>query len=246
MIATTYTSGVLQYIPLFYVIWSDDLLSASEISVVKTHLEEDESLDAADRDLLSQWLNRKSPPSDEEFKKWKQLIAKAHIKLIESDTYPLSSLSERLVKTVDDPHATNSHLQAIELNLGIQPNHYNYLFDIEVEHELQSNRYSAKTIDDFLLGEQAAVLFKFRDFLNQKLFRWETLRDKDVFRQKVLEQVSLLGKSGYGAWGYPEAYGGKDDMLGYAGIFEHLMYVDGSLAVKFGCNTVFLGEVFKN
>jgi len=234
MITTTYTSGVLQYIPLFYVIWSDDLLSASEISVVKTHLEEDESLDAADRDLLSQWLNRKSPPSDEEFKKWKQLIAKAHIKLIESDTYPLSSLSERLVKTVDDTYATNSHLQAIELNLGIQPNHYNYLFDIEVEHELQSNRYSAKTIDDLLLGEQEAVLSKFRDFLNQKLFRWETLRDKDVFRQKVLEQVSLLGKSGYGAWGYPEAYGGKDDMLGYAGIFEHLMYVDGSLAVKFG------------
>ena len=234
MITTTYTSGVLQYIPLFYVIWSDDLLSASEISVVKTHLEEDESLDAADRDLLSQWLNRKSPPSDEEFKKWKQLIAKAHIKLIESDTYPLSSLSERLVKTVDDTYATNSHLQVIELNLGIQPNHYNYLFDIEVEHELQSNRYSAKTIDDLLLGEQEAVLSKFRDFLNQKLFRWETLRDKDVFRQKVLEQVSLLGKSGYGAWGYPEAYGGKDDMLGYASIFEHLMYVDGSLAVKFG------------
>ncbi|MEL6975429.1 MAG: acyl-CoA dehydrogenase family protein, partial [Bacteroidota bacterium] len=234
MIATTYTSGVLQYIPLFYVIWSDDLLSASEISVVKTHLEEDESLDAADRDLLSQWLNRKSPPSDDAFKKWKQLIAKAHIKLIESDTYPLSSLSERLVKTVDDTYATNSHLQAIELNLGIQPNHYNHLFDIEVEHELQSNKYNARAIDDLLLGEQKKVISQFRDFLNQKLFQWETLRDKDVFRQKVLEQVSLLGKSGYGAWGYPEAYGGKDDMLGYAGIFEHLMYVDGSLAVKFG------------
>ncbi|MEO1487072.1 MAG: acyl-CoA dehydrogenase [Bacteroidota bacterium] len=234
MIATTYTSGVLQYIPLFYVIWSDDLLSASEISVVKTHLEEDESLDVADRDLLSQWLNRKSPPTDEEFKKWKQLIAKANIKLIESDTYPLSSLSERLVKTIDDHYDTNSHLQEIELNLGIQPNHYNYLFDIEVEHELQSHKYSAKALDDLLLGEQKEVISKFRDFLNQKLFRWETLRDKDVFRQKVLEQVSLLGKSGYGAWGYPEAYGGKDDMLGYASIFEHLMYVDGSVAVKFG------------
>ena len=108
MSATTYTSGVLQYIPLFYVIWSDDLLSASEISVVKTHLEEDESLDAADRDLLSQWLNRKSPPSDEEFKKWKQLIAKAHIKLIESDTYPLSSLSERLVNLILETTTTET------------------------------------------------------------------------------------------------------------------------------------------
>ncbi|WP_255513134.1 acyl-CoA dehydrogenase family protein [Lutibacter sp. Hel_I_33_5] len=34
--------------------------------------------------------------------------------------------------------------------------------------------------------------------------------------------------------GYPAAYGGTENMTGYAAIFENMMYVDGSMAVKFG------------
>ena len=43
-----------------------------------------------------------------------------------------------------------------------------------------------------------------------------------------------LAEEKYGAIAYPKAYGGVHDMESYAFIFENLMYVDGSLAIKFG------------
>ena len=48
MEAKNYSQGILQYIPFFYVIWSDDLLSYSETSVVKKAIEQDETLTKED------------------------------------------------------------------------------------------------------------------------------------------------------------------------------------------------------
>nr|WP_298794096.1 acyl-CoA dehydrogenase family protein [uncultured Allomuricauda sp.] len=234
MVTPSYSNGIIQYIPFFYVIWSDDLLSASEISVVKKTIEDDSTLDVGEKKQLLKWLNREQPPSDNEFKQWKQTINNSKIKLIESDTYPLASLSQRL----GDFHCSqcdfNEHLKHIEINLGIQPNHYNHLFDVEVVHEKTSNQYNARSLDTLLKGPHVSEVDAFRSFLDQDVFKWTVLRDKNDFRNHVLKQVSLLGEMGYGAMAYPEAFGGTGNMPAYAAIFEHLMYVDGSLAVKFG------------
>lgn len=234
MAIPSYSIGIIQYIPFFYVIWSDDLLSASEISVVKKTIEDDSTLNVDEKKQLLQWLNKEQPPSDKEFKQWKQTINSSKIKLVESDTYPLASLSQRL----GDLHCSqcdfNEHLKHIEINLGIQPNHYNHLFDVEVVHEKTSNQYNARSLDTLLKEPHAAEVDTFRSFLDQDVFKWTVLRDKNDFRNHVLKQVSLLGEMGYGAMAYPEAFGGTGNMPAYAAIFEHLMYVDGSLAVKFG------------
>ncbi len=57
---------------------------------------------------------------------------------------------------------------------------------------------------------------------------------KKSYRDIVLKQVKFLADKGYGAIAYPEAYEGQDNMEGYAHMFENLMYVDGSLTIKFG------------
>ncbi|NDV15622.1 acyl-CoA oxidase [Muricauda sp. TY007] len=230
MITTDYSSGILQYIPFFYVIWSDDLLSASEISVVQKVIELDTSLNVDEKHQLQRWLKRDAPPFDDEIKNWKQAIANSGVKLIESDIYPLSSLSQRLVNGDD----VNEQLKHIEIHLGIQPNHYNHLFDVEVVHEKTSNEYDAKILDNIQKGEHSEVVDRFRKFLDRPDFSWQVLRDKEDFRNRVLHQVQLLGEAGYGAMAYPNAYGGTGNMPAYAAIFEHLMFVDGSLAVKFG------------
>ncbi|WP_318309519.1 acyl-CoA dehydrogenase family protein [Flagellimonas crocea] len=230
MVTTAYSVGILQYIPFFYVIWSDDLLSASEVSVVQKVIELDASLDKKDKTQLQRWLDKDNPPNDDEIKNWKQTIANSEIKLIESDTYPLTSLSQRLIKSDD----LNEQLKHIEVHLGIQPNHYNHLFDVEVVHEKTSDEYDAKILDEILKGEHSSVVDEFRKFIDQPDFAWEILRDKDEFRNRILKQVQLLGEAGYGAMAYPSAYGGTGNMPAYAAIFEHLMFVDGSLAVKFG------------
>ncbi|WP_435624659.1 acyl-CoA dehydrogenase family protein [Flagellimonas sp.] len=229
-----YSPGILQYIPFFYVIWSDDLLSASEISVIQKIIQDDTHLSEIEKNHLLKWLDRSNPPSEEEFKQWKHTISSSDIKLIESDTYPLASLSQRLGSAHCGTCEFNDSLKNIEINLGIQPNHYNHLFDVEVVHEKTSKRYDAEVLDTILKGEHDAIVEEFRDFLNQDVFSSRILRDKEEFRARVLEQVKLLGEKGYGAFAYPSDYGGKNNMPAYGAIFEHLMFVDGSLGVKFG------------
>jgi len=234
MVKSDYSIGILQYIPFFYVIWSDDLLSASEISVVKKTIEQDSVLEPDEKEQLSLWLDRENPPADEELKHWKHTITNSNVKLIESDTYPLASLSQRLGNLYCDSCDFNDHLKHIEINLGIQPNHYNHLFDVEVIHHKTSDFYNAKVLDSILKGPHDKAVDDFRNFLNQPIFHWDVRRNKEDFRGKVLEQVQLLGTNGYGAMAYDLEYGGTGNMPAYGAIFEHLMFIDGSLAVKFG------------
>ncbi len=229
-----YSSGILQYIPFFYVIWSDNLLSASEISVVKKAVENDVSLTKEDRSSLFSWLAPKTPPSNDELKKWKQTITNAQVKLIESDTYPLTSFSQKMVCHYQEACPFNEQLKEIEVHLGIQPNHYNHLFDVDVLHEKTSNYYNASEIDTILKGDHVELIDAFRTVLKDSIFDWKIVREKGAFREHVLKQVEFLAKKGYGAMAYPEAYGGTEDMPGYAHIFENMMFVDGSLTIKFG------------
>jgi len=229
-----YAPGVLQYIPFFYMIWSDDLLSYSEISVVKKAIAEDETLEKADYNYLMQFLDKKAPPTNQVLKNWKMMISNSKIKLIESDTYPLATFSQKMIGHHFTDLPFNTHLKDIEINLGIQPNHYNHLFEIDVVKESKSNFYNPLEIDTILKGEHVSIIDAFRLVLKDPIFNWGIKRDKDSFRAHVLKQVIFLAKKGYGAMAYPEAYGGINNMPAYATIFENMMYVDGSMAIKFG------------
>ncbi|WP_273565770.1 acyl-CoA dehydrogenase [Maribacter halichondriae] len=229
-----YSSGILQYIPFFYVIWSDDLVTASELNVVQKAIDQDDSLSQEEQKTLVSWLNPKNPPSDKELKAWNQIVSNSEVKLIESETYPLATFSQKVVCEYFDVCPFNDSLKDIEVNLGIQPNHYNHLFDVEVIHESTSDFYDASEIDIILKGGHAEVVDTFRDILKDKIFEWDIHRNKEEFREVVLDQVKFLAERGYGAMAYPEAYGGTGDMEGYAYMFENMIYVDGSLTIKFG------------
>ncbi|MCW5516255.1 acyl-CoA dehydrogenase [Muriicola sp. Z0-33] len=231
---TSYSTGILQYIPFFYVIWADDLLSFSEVSVVTKSIEEDTSLSTDDKIILKAWLNKEQPPSNLEIKNWRQTISQAHIKLVESETYPLANFSQKVVCAYKEVCPFNTHLKEIEVNLGIQPNHYNHLFNVDVAQMKTSNYYDANVIDIIFKGEYAPEIDAFRSFTGDAIFNWEINRDKSVYREKILEQLKSLAQKGYGAMAYPKEYGGTDNINIYGAIFENLIYVDGSLAVKFG------------
>lgn len=231
---TKYSPGVLQYIPFFYVIWSDDLLTYSEISVVKKAIQRDNTLKKEDYNDLIKWLDVKAPPSNEVLKDWNKIISSSKIKLVESDTYPLSTFSQKMICHHFQDCPFNSHLKDIEINLGIQPNHYNHLFEIEIVKEATSAYYNPSELDRLLKGNRAPVVDTFREVLRDPIFDWSIKRDKEDFRAHVLQQVQFLAKKGYGALGFSPPYGGTGDMPAYAAIFENMMYVGGSLAVKFG------------
>ncbi|MBT9188025.1 acyl-CoA dehydrogenase family protein [Zobellia russellii] len=231
---STYSSEILQYIPFYYVIWSDDLLTASEINVVQNAIDADKTLSEKSRAQLLTWLNTQNPPANTELKKWKQTISNSGVKLIESETYPLATFSQKVVCHYKDECPFNEQLKHIEIQLGIQPNHYNHLFDVDVIHETTSEFYDSKEIDTILKGKHAKLVDDFREVLADPIFKWEVHRNKEDFRNVVLNQVKFLANKGYGAMAYPEAYGGTDDMEGYAYMFENMMFADGSLSIKFG------------
>ncbi|WP_298473657.1 acyl-CoA dehydrogenase [uncultured Maribacter sp.] len=229
-----YSKATLQYLPFFYVIWSDDLLSASETNVVKTAILKDKSLSQKDIKILNSWLNKEQPPKNEEFKSWKTLIDSSKIQLIENDSFPLTLFSQKIGNLYYDNCPVNESLKHIETNLGLQPNHYNHLFSTLRDKPFNSKEYDSKIIDSLLKGKQTKAVNNFREELSSPIFKRSLSRDKSIHRKKVLEQVSFLGERGYGAMAYPKEYGGKNDMEGYAAIFENMMYVDGSMAIKFG------------
>ncbi|MDT7829515.1 acyl-CoA dehydrogenase [Pricia sp. S334] len=230
----SYPPEILQYIPFFYVIWSDDLITASEINVVKYAINSDNSLNAAHRELLLSWSKPENPPENSLLKEWKQTISSSRVKLVESDTYPLTSFSQNLVCLYHEACPFNDQLKHIETNLGIQPNHYGHLFEVDIQRSSESKYYSASELDGILKGEHAELVDGFRSVTKDAIFEWNIHRNKSEFRDIVLEQVKFLADKGYGTTAYPEAVGGQNDMEGYAHIFENLMYVDGSLTIKFG------------
>src|SRR5690606_22722957 len=113
MPSTLYPQGIIQYIPFFYVIWSDDLLSASEIAVVRHTIEEDPSLKAGDQAQLYDRLNPQDPPGDGEMTQLTQLLANSGAKPIDSDNYPLATFSGRLLEHSNGQ--LNEQLTHIEL-----------------------------------------------------------------------------------------------------------------------------------
>ena len=246
MLHSNYSKGILPYIPFFYVIWSDDLLSVSEVQVIQRAIASDTSLDTSDKKQLSSWLDKNHPPKDEEIKSWQYLISQSKVTLIESATYPLETLSRKVAAYHSGNSTTNIHLQEIERNLGIQPNHYNHLFHVEVEHQKYSKRYDAQKLDHLLYDRQLNIIQNLRRFLSHEVFSWNIHRPKEEARQRVLEQLEFLAKSGWGAFAYPLEYGGKNDLETYASIFEHLMFIDGSLAVKFGVQFGLFGGSIQN
>src|SRR5690606_36676025 len=158
-----------------------DLLSPSEISVVQRALDE-ESISPEEKRQIENWLNTSKPPSNETIKEWKSLIDNSNVKLVESDPYPLTELSQKLAGVSGDVEEINLQLKSIEVNLGIQPNHYHHLFEIEVDQKKTANFYNADAIDDLLKGENKVHINKFRCILSEPIFTWDIHRIKDEYR----------------------------------------------------------------
>ncbi|MEN1783578.1 MAG: acyl-CoA dehydrogenase [Bacteroidota bacterium] len=246
MATMNYSEGILPYIPFFYVIWSDDLLSASEIQVVQRAIAEDASLSKAEKEQLRTWLNRDLPPQNEEIKSWQQLITSSKATLVESEIYPLETFARKVAGAYLDKETENTHLQYVERTLGIQPNHYHHLFHVHVEAKVNSAQYKAEVLDQLLYPYDYTVIQELRAYLQHPLFIWTVNRNKEEARGKVLKQVKHLAQKGWGAYGYPVSYGGQNNLPTYASIFEHLMYVDGSLGVKFGVQFGLFGGSIQN
>lgn len=229
-----YPSGTHAYLPFLYVIWSDDLLSASELEVIHRAISSDKELPGAARKLLLGWINPDTPPSAATQKHWRELIRESGASYREETAYPLSEFSSAVGKALDTERETPPDFQNLEQNLGIQPNHYRHVFEQYRAPRSFSEYYDGQILAQHHLGKAYSVYSSLDSLWKQEDFRWEIQRNKEAHRQRVSRQVKHLASAGHGALAYPEGSGGKNDMPSYAAVFENLVFLDGSLCVKFG------------
>jgi acyl-CoA oxidase len=68
------TPGILSVLPIFYVGWSDSVLSPSETKTIQALIEKLPHLTEQDKKLLQSWTDQRNPPSKETFAEWKHIL----------------------------------------------------------------------------------------------------------------------------------------------------------------------------
>jgi acyl-CoA oxidase len=233
------------FLPIFYMVWSDAVLTPSEIKVIKEAIEKQSWLTEEEKQFLLQQINPTLPPSPDEYRNWLAEIRKA------LDSIPTSS-NPKLIDigtTLAQQHTTgvlNGELKearetliAIDETLGLIHGEVVYQFypekrvTLTEQHSTQST-FEVDQMAKILEGSQSDIIQKVKTILSDPEFRYLETDNLNTYREKVLQWCKQLAEQGFGAMAYPKEYGGQADMEKYFTIMETLSYHDLSLVVKFG------------
>ena len=247
------SSGVLSLLPLFYIGWSDSVLSPSEMAFIHKKIKELDFLTQADKDYLIKYTDPRNPPSDAIFKEWLDILRHEAVKLPHGTKQTLAQLgldiakvhNKSKTKKFDEPETIKA-LMDIEKELGVYTDEdlNSMIFQLGISHvksEPKSATFETTKMLAILDGKRSVTKHKVRQLLKDPFFQIGIVqgdsygeRDKDRHRLKILAMTQELAKQGYGGIAYPKAYGGSGDMGEYMAIFETLAYHDLSLTIKFG------------
>ena len=238
------TPGILFFLPMMYIAWSDDVLTPSEIQLLETVVRKQFWLSKEDKQTICTLLNPQNPPAPPELQRWKGLIEASGKTLPESSRNNLMEVSRTLAgisQSDKEKVPAESALQEMEQALGIigeeavreiwrDPFHDPWPNDLP-----GSPQFSVEKLQELLDGAQKPMLDKARRLLSDPVFSYEKISPvKEEFRETVLEWCKMLADQGFGALSYPKEARGSGDMAKYIAVFEALGYHDLSLAIKFG------------
>ena len=229
-------STLKAFIPLFYLVWSDDLLTEKEFSTLKNFITLQNWLSTKDQELLLSKLDAKNPPSRVVLNSWK-----AEIEAVLSLNPTVKSTSEIAILLSDNNQAIkNNHIEFLKLenDLGFSGDEIIADFSKEsnsfTSNQAASSSFEIEKLTEILDGEQAPIIKKVKSIISQPVFAYETSTDTAVYREKVFEWCTILAKENLGNMAYPTEYGGGDNIADYFAIMETLSYHDLSLVIKFG------------
>ena len=241
------TPGILSMLPLFYVGWSDSVLSPSEMKLIHKKLNEFDFLTQEDKEYLIHFTNPQHPPSEELFKSWLSVMKNASEQLPEGQVLNLAELGLEMARTSttyksdqiwDSPKVLKA-LQDIENELGVNNdeglNSMLMLLDNSAiqpqNRELSFDPYLMQLILDGKYGETKR---KVKKLLRDPAFSYGHITNKEEHRNKVKDIVLMLAEQGIGSLGFEEAYGGQGKPGDYMAAFEMLASHDLNVTVKYG------------
>ena len=251
--APTYTPAVRAFLPLLYVGWADRSLSPGEVRLLRERVARLPWLTDQEKGTLYRLGDPHRIPSQQEFDGWAALIREAAATLGREDRESLATLGAAMARVggADSPFEAAfaktqerqdaiAQLRDLEALLGnVDRRTIRAVFPQGEEAEVYASAKPDYTFDvagmrAHLDGEHAALRDEMRVLLSTPAFAYPDTTDKDVHREWTRRRVMDLADRGYGALGFPEAYGGQDDFARYSVVFEMLGYHDGSVAIKFG------------
>lgn len=239
------TPGILSMLPLFYIGWSDSVLSPSEMKIIHKQISELDFLTAEEKDYLLTYTDPKSPPSAEVFKYWVETLQENAHDLDDIHKKSLAEIGIELAKsstaskangTWNDP-TTIAAIQTVQQSLGLEnENSLKILLGqlAETSEVPHTATFDAKKMQAILDGENVEVISRVKKLLRDPYFHYQHLPEKGEKRKWTLERVQALAKQGLGAYAFPTEYGGEGRVGDHISVFETLAYGDLSVLIKFG------------
>jgi len=238
---TSYSPGLMSILPLFYVGWADGILSPGEATKIRDKITSLDFLTEEDKVMAQSWSIPSTPPSDETYQKWQQIIEQYFEGNKSQDLDSVIDLGISLAKNADgceDPtywanDKTKTALQELQMSMGIANIEFN-------QHLAQKEKVIKQA--DFDIAQMTQALDKdyteykarIKALLSYPAFRLQTIPNKEEYRNHVLQWTRDLADQGLGALAFAPEYGGENDMGKYAALFDAMGYHDLSLAIKFG------------
>ncbi|RTY88734.1 acyl-CoA dehydrogenase family protein [Flavobacterium sp. RSP15] len=229
-------SKLKAFIPLFYLAWSDDLLTQKEFVTLQEFIRSQQWISRKEQEYLLSKVTVSGPPSRIELAEWKFEIDTA------IDQNPL-------LKSIFDVSMVlaekNSVIKDLATDFMKLENDLGILGEEAVSNlkktakTVTSNYHTINTFDiekltQILDGKQSAIIKKVKTVISRPDFAYETSTDTAVYREKVYDWCTILAKENLGNMAYPKQYGGGENSADYFAIMETLSYHDLSLVIKFG------------
>lgn len=232
------------FLPIFYMVWSDAVLTPSEVDTMRNLVDQQDWLTAGEKTFLLDQLNPASPPSPDELKDWLVEIQKVTGKRSPDKQESLVDIGEKLVQLHSsgkgmDVSLNRTSLTQLEATLGVISNEAVTSFypgspNTVTEQYTTKETFNVEALASLLDGSQAETIRKVKTLLSDPAFRYVDPGNLAVYREKVLEWCRHLANQGFGAMAYPKEFGGQADMAKYFTIMETLSYHDLSMVIKFG------------
>jgi len=224
------------FIPLFYLVWSDDLLTQKEFKTLQEFISSQPLLTPEEKQLLLSKVDISNPPSRNELKQWKLDIEKS-IK----DKSSIKSIFDIAVALSDkdlDISSLESDFTKLENNLGVLGEEVIQNFKTKegsfTANSQTTNNFDIQKITALLDGKEAAIIKKVKSVISRPEFAYETSTDINVYRETVYNWCKILADENLGNMAYPKQHGGGENIADYFAIMETLSYHDLSLVIKFG------------
>lgn len=242
-----FSPGVLSMLPMFYVGWSDSVLSPTEMKVIHKQLDALEFLTEEDRKYLINFTDPTNPPSHDVFKEWVREIKKYSCEIDDNKKTSLVNLGMELAQASigykseemwKSPN-TKAALMEIEEALGVTPQVSQDLLlqqvkEVKETQEVEDGLLDPRQMLQVLDGKNADINQKMRKLLRDPAFAYSTVKSKQEYREEILRQVKELAKQGLSGYAFPKEFGGGSKMGEHIAVFEMLGFHDLSLTIKFG------------